>query len=100
MWHDDHSHRFQCMAIGQYAVTIGVKLCISRLVVAILLDGASSAHSCRSFAAKGLLPAWYMALRLPLTLAAVSGMAITLVGSSHGADIPAPTADASDLAVR
>ena len=38
-------------------------------------------HSCRSFAAKGLLPAWYMALRLPLTLAAVSGMAITLVGS-------------------
>jgi len=36
---------------------------------------------CRSFAAKGLLPSWYMALRLPLTLAAVSGMMITLVGS-------------------
>ncbi len=43
--------------------------------------GDGSARACRSFAAKGLLPAWYMALRLPLTLAAVSGMGITLVGS-------------------
>ena len=41
----------------------------------------ANVYACRSFAAKGLLPAWYMALRLPLTLAAVSGMAITLFGS-------------------
>lgn len=35
----------------------------------------------RSFASKGLLPSWYMALRLPLTLAAVTGMSLTLVSS-------------------
>ncbi|BDA47546.1 probable transmembrane protein 69 at C-terminar half [Coccomyxa sp. Obi] len=35
----------------------------------------------RHFAAKGLLPAWYMALRLPLTLAALTGLACTLTTS-------------------
>ena len=49
----------------------------------------SFALPCRSFAAKGLLPSWYMALRLPLTLAAVSGMAITLIGSLM-APVPLP----------
>ena len=35
----------------------------------------------RSFAAKGLLPSWYMSLRLPLTLAAFSGLGCTMVAS-------------------
>jgi hypothetical protein len=42
----------------------------------------------RSFAAKGLLPRWYMSLRLPLTLAAVGGMACTLVSSLVSGEAP------------
>lgn len=44
----------------------------------------------RAFASKGLLPPWYMTLRLPLTLAAVAGMATTLVASVRGAEAAIP----------
>ncbi|KAK9905759.1 hypothetical protein WJX75_005885 [Coccomyxa subellipsoidea] len=44
----------------------------------------------RHFAAKALLPAWYMTLRLPLTLAAVTGMGCTLVASLMYGDRPRP----------
>ena len=40
----------------------------------------------RAFASKGLLPPWYMTLRLPLTLAAVAGMSLTLVASVRNAE--------------
>ncbi|EIE23627.1 hypothetical protein COCSUDRAFT_66018 [Coccomyxa subellipsoidea C-169] len=44
----------------------------------------------RHFAAKALLPAWYMSLRLPLTLAAVTGMGCTLAASLLYGDRPRP----------
>jgi hypothetical protein len=34
----------------------------------------------RSWAKKGLLPPWYMRLRLPLTLLAAAGLGVTAVG--------------------
>jgi len=52
----------------------------STLGVAYLVD--------RSFAKRHLLPSWYMALRLPLTLAAVTGMAITCSSSLLGTRVP------------
>lgn len=42
----------------------------------------------RHFAAKALLPLWYMSLRLPLTLAAVTGMGCTLAASLMYGDRP------------
>lgn len=44
----------------------------------------------RAFASKGLLPPWYMTLRLPLTLAAVAGMSMTLVASVRSAEAAIP----------
>ena len=44
----------------------------------------------RAFASKGLLPSWYMTLRLPLTLAAVAGMSLTLVASVRNAEAAVP----------
>ncbi|KAK9836975.1 hypothetical protein WJX81_003874 [Elliptochloris bilobata] len=44
----------------------------------------------RAFASKGLLPPWYMTLRLPLTLAAVIGMSLTLVASVREAEAAVP----------
>ena len=44
----------------------------------------------RAFASKGLLPPWYMTLRLPLTLAAVAGLSLTLVASVRSAEAAIP----------
>eukprot|EP00884_Botryococcus_braunii_P015778 jgi/Botrbrau1/2884/Bobra.0036s0026.1 len=49
------------------------------LMVASTLGMAFAAD--RSFAARGLLPPWYMSLRLPLTAAATSGLLLTCVTS-------------------
>ena len=44
----------------------------------------------RAFASKGLLPPWYMTLRLPLTMAAVAGLSLTLVASVRSSEAAVP----------
>ncbi len=71
-WHDDHSRRSICADCAVQAGRTGGRQ----------VD--------RSFASKGLLPPWYLALRLPLTLAAVAGMSLTLVASVREAEAAVP----------
>ncbi len=70
--HDDHFWRSTC---ADCAAPVG---------------RAGGAQVDRSFASKGLLPPWYLALRLPLTLAAVAGMSLTLVASVREAEAAVP----------
>ena len=56
-------------------------------IMALVFGGIYSVD--RAFARKGLLgPSWYMDLRLPLTLGAVSGLAVTTV-TCFAADVDA-----------